>query len=132
MDNPDLENLYLKKIEGTLSPEEQSYLDRRLQGNPSDKIEFEKIDALWKASRKLSLEKGVRAKIGGLGFSKAFILRNSPDLFPYIELSGDMPRQLPCWPFLSPCISIQIRAKSSGSKRNMRNQRLFGFRINRQ
>ena len=59
MDNPDLENLYLKKLEGTLSPEEQSYLDRRLQGNASDKIEFEKIDALWKATGKLSLEKGV-------------------------------------------------------------------------
>jgi len=62
MDNPDLENLYLKKLEGTLSPEEQSYLDRRLKGNISDKIGFEKIDALWKASRKLSLEKGVSGK----------------------------------------------------------------------
>src|SRR4249919_3220361 len=62
MDNPDLENLYLKKLEGTLSPEEQSYLDRRIRENASDKIEFEKIDALWKAARKLSLEKGVSPK----------------------------------------------------------------------
>ena len=111
MDNPDLENLYLKKLEGTLSPEEQSYLDRRLQGNPADKIEFEKVDALWQASGKLFWKKVCRAKIGGLGFSKAFSLRNSPDRFLYIELSCDMPRQLPCSSFLSPCISIQIRAK---------------------
>ena len=62
MDHPDLEDLYLKKLEGTLSPEEESYLDRRLQGNASDKIEFEKIDALWKATRNLSLEKGVSRK----------------------------------------------------------------------
>jgi transmembrane sensor len=62
MDNPDLETLYLKKLEGTLSPEEQSYLDRRIRENASDKIEFEKIDALWKAARKLSLEKGVSPK----------------------------------------------------------------------
>ena len=58
-DNPDLESLYLKKIEGTLSQEEQSYLDRRLQGNASDKIEFARIDAIWKATGKLPLEKGV-------------------------------------------------------------------------
>jgi transmembrane sensor len=58
-DNPELESLYLKKNEGTLSQEEQSYLDRRLQGNASDKIEFARIDAIWKATGKLSLEKGV-------------------------------------------------------------------------
>jgi len=62
MDHPDLEDLYLKKLEGTLSPEEESYLDRRLQENPSDRIEFEKINALWKATRNLSLEKGVSRK----------------------------------------------------------------------
>ena len=58
-DNPDLESLYLKKIEGTLSQEEQSYLDRRLQGNDFDKIEFARIDAIWKATGQLPLEKGV-------------------------------------------------------------------------
>jgi transmembrane sensor len=59
MDNPDLESLYMKKLEGTLSQEEQSLLDRRLQGNVSDRTEFEKIDTLWKATGRLSLEKGV-------------------------------------------------------------------------
>ena len=59
-DNPDLESLYLKRLDGTLSQEEQSYLDRRLQGN--DKIELARIDAIWKASGKLSLEKGVAPK----------------------------------------------------------------------
>src|SRR5688572_4479138 len=62
MENPDLENLYLKKLDGTLSSEEQSHLDRRLQGTTSDKIEFDKIDALWKSTRKLSLAKGVSPK----------------------------------------------------------------------
>src|SRR5688572_33088542 len=77
-------------------------------------------------------QKAYRPRIDGLAFSEAFILVLSPNRFPYLEPSGDMQRQLPCWPFLSACIFIQIRQKSSGSKRNMRNQRLFDFRINRQ
>ena len=82
MDNPDLEDLYLKKLEGTLSPEEESYLDRRLQGNASDKIEFEKIDALWKATQKLSLEKGVSREDRWTRLQQSIYLEERPRSVP--------------------------------------------------
>src|SRR5688572_3909948 len=56
-DKPDLENLYLKKITGTLTPDEHRYLDQ-LNANAADGIEFEKIERLWNDAAKLSLQKG--------------------------------------------------------------------------
>ncbi len=82
MDNPDLEDLYLKKLAGTLSPEEESYLDRRLEGSVSDKIEFEKIDALWKATRNLSSEKGASREDRWTRLQQSIRLEEQPRSVP--------------------------------------------------
>jgi ferric-dicitrate binding protein FerR (iron transport regulator) len=53
METPDLENLYLKKINGTLLPEEAHYLEQRLNKNPDEKKDFESFLQLWQSSGRL-------------------------------------------------------------------------------
>jgi ferric-dicitrate binding protein FerR (iron transport regulator) len=57
-DRPNLENLFLKKINGDLTPDERRYLDERLNTSDLDRIEYDKIQRLWNATSKLPLHKG--------------------------------------------------------------------------
>ncbi|WP_276374497.1 FecR domain-containing protein [Chryseolinea sp. H1M3-3] len=62
-DQPELESLFLKKLSGTLSPNESIYLEDRLKSNSQDRSDFEETRSVWKTSDQLQLPRGLSRNV---------------------------------------------------------------------
>src|SRR5687767_8009430 len=78
-DIPDLDELFLKKLSGSITPAEDAYLEEQLRTNSGHKHEFEETRRIWSDSRDLQMQSGARREHRWKEFEQK--LSSRPGLF---------------------------------------------------